>query len=363
MNATTQGLPPGPPPPPPPEPRRLVRVREGRVFGGVCSGLGRYFNIDPAIFRIAVLVASFFGGAGFLAYLVAWALVPAEGTDLDAPPARGRWIIVLLVALVFGLPFLAVVAFTVGGILVPVALLAGAGVLVWWIVSGDGPTGTPGEVAKRAFFGIIVIAFCAVFAFGGAWAAAAGGETFVAIAVIAAGVAVLVGAFVRPVRWLILPAVTVALSAGVVAAAGVDLDGGVGDRDYRPTSTADLQERYELGVGELTLDLSRLRFPPGDHTVTVDVGVGQARVIMPDSRVCAGLTGTVGIGEARLYQHSNSGVNVDFRELPDARPATPRVVIDGDVGVGELRVQGNGVGGGPWDNNRRCTAESQRASR
>ena len=33
-------------------PRRLLRSREDRVIGGVCGGLGRYFNIDPVLFRI-----------------------------------------------------------------------------------------------------------------------------------------------------------------------------------------------------------------------------------------------------------------------------------------------------------------------
>ena len=31
------------------QPKRLVRTREDRVIGGVCGGLGRYFNVDPTI--------------------------------------------------------------------------------------------------------------------------------------------------------------------------------------------------------------------------------------------------------------------------------------------------------------------------
>ncbi len=34
-------------------PRRFVRPRRGRLIGGVCSGLGSYFNVDPILFRIA----------------------------------------------------------------------------------------------------------------------------------------------------------------------------------------------------------------------------------------------------------------------------------------------------------------------
>ena len=63
---------------PPQEPRRLVRVREGRVIGGVATGLGRYFNLDPIIFRIGAIVLVLVGGAGLLAYLAAWLLIPDE---------------------------------------------------------------------------------------------------------------------------------------------------------------------------------------------------------------------------------------------------------------------------------------------
>ena len=35
-----------------PAPRKLVRAQEGRVLGGVCAGLGRYFNVDPILFRV-----------------------------------------------------------------------------------------------------------------------------------------------------------------------------------------------------------------------------------------------------------------------------------------------------------------------
>jgi len=32
---------------------RLVRSRRGRLIGGVCSGLGAHFGVDPILFRIA----------------------------------------------------------------------------------------------------------------------------------------------------------------------------------------------------------------------------------------------------------------------------------------------------------------------
>lgn len=58
----------------------LVRKRQGRMIAGVCAGLADYLGTDVTLIRvIAVALALFTGGAGILAYLVAWALIPEEG--------------------------------------------------------------------------------------------------------------------------------------------------------------------------------------------------------------------------------------------------------------------------------------------
>lgn len=65
--------------------RRWVRSRTDRVLGGVAAGLADYLNADPALVRIAwALLAIVTGGAGFLAYIVAWIVVPEAP---DAPYA------------------------------------------------------------------------------------------------------------------------------------------------------------------------------------------------------------------------------------------------------------------------------------
>ena len=282
---TTQEL-----PPEPPQPRRLYRARDGRVIGGVCAGLGRYFDVDPIIFRIGAVVLAFVGGAGLLAYLAALLLIPAEdsqGDEAGTPAGRNRWLVIagVIVLLCITWPFLLGGGLLLAGLVVPVAILVAAGVLVWWFVSGEGPAGDAGDVAKRAALGIGVLLVCGLISIGGAWAAAAGGETIVAIVVIGAAVAILAGAFIRPVRWLVLPALALALSAGTVSAAGIDLDGGVGERDYRPASVLDLRDKYQLGMGQLVIDLRRTDLPPGDVPLEVDMGIGDARVIVPRRRV------------------------------------------------------------------------------
>lgn len=329
-----------------PQPRRLLRSRSDRVIGGVCGGLGRYFNVDPIIFRIGAVVLAFIGGAGLLAYLAALLLIPSEDSPAaaDAPAGRNRWLLIagVIVLLLVTWPFLLGGGLLLAGILVPLALLVAAGVLVWWFVSGEGPGDDAGDIAKRAALGIGILALCGLIAIAGAWAAAAGGETVVAITVIAAGVAILVGAFVRPVRWLVLPAVTLAVSAGAVAAAGIDLDGGVGERDYRPASAADMRDTYQLGMGELVLDLRQTELPAGDVPVGIDLGIGEARLIVPDD-VCVATDAEVGIGEARTFDRHNEGVDVDVEDLPDASPDTTRLVVNADVGVGSLRIGHSGA--------------------
>jgi phage shock protein C len=60
------------------EPKRLYRSKNDRVLGGVCGGLGNFFTIDPVLVRVLWAISFFVGGVGFLAYLVAWIIIPEE---------------------------------------------------------------------------------------------------------------------------------------------------------------------------------------------------------------------------------------------------------------------------------------------
>jgi phage shock protein PspC (stress-responsive transcriptional regulator) len=331
------------------EGRRIKRSRQDRVIGGVCGGLGRYFNTDPIFFRIGAIALTFLGGAGVLLYLAALLLMPAEDTGA-APLAaggegrnRGLVIAGVVVILLLAWPFLLGGGVLFAGLLIPLAILVGAGVLVWWLVSGEGPSGEPKDIARRAALGIAVLIACAIVALGGAFAAAAGPDWLVALLVIAAGAAIVAGAFLRPVRWLVLPAIALALAAGTVSAAGFDLDGGVGDRDYRPASATDLEDRYELGMGDLVIDLRDTDLPSGDVPLQLDVGMGQARVLVPED-VCVATSADVGMGNVSLFGRDHGGIDVDFEDEPDADADSTRLMLRADVGLGELRVSHNDFG-------------------
>ncbi|MQY16351.1 hypothetical protein SRB5_65490 [Streptomyces sp. RB5] len=60
---------------------RLTRSRATKMIGGVCDGLGRYYGIDPIVFRVVFGVLAATGGLGLVAYGMAWLLIPAEGED------------------------------------------------------------------------------------------------------------------------------------------------------------------------------------------------------------------------------------------------------------------------------------------
>lgn len=59
--------------------KRLLRIRQGRLIAGVCTGLATYFGVDVNLVRLAFGVFTVFYGLGFFAYLVAWAIIPEEG--------------------------------------------------------------------------------------------------------------------------------------------------------------------------------------------------------------------------------------------------------------------------------------------
>ncbi|WP_088186793.1 PspC domain-containing protein [Desulfosporosinus sp. FKA] len=58
--------------------RRLYRSSQDRQLGGVCGGIAEYLDLDPSLVRIGALLLLLVGGTGFLAYLVAWFIIPSD---------------------------------------------------------------------------------------------------------------------------------------------------------------------------------------------------------------------------------------------------------------------------------------------
>lgn len=70
------------------EVRRVRRSRQDRVIGGVCGGLAQYLGVDPVLLRIAAVALALSGGAGVVAYIVAWILIPEATGPEPAPSER-----------------------------------------------------------------------------------------------------------------------------------------------------------------------------------------------------------------------------------------------------------------------------------
>ena len=200
MDTTTQTTTPDP------APKRLERVKDGRMLTGVAAGIGRYLDIDANLVRIGFVVLTFVGGSGILAYLAAAVLLPGEGGE----PAIIKSL---------RLPW-----------------RSGAG---------------------RAALGaaLLVVAAALVLASTDAvhWDVAA------AIAILGLGVVLIAAAFAGGARWLIIPGLLLAGVVGFLKAADVHLKGGWGDRNIAVASTADLHDRYDLAAGQLRLDMRQLR--------------------------------------------------------------------------------------------------------
>ncbi|MFE9848904.1 PspC domain-containing protein [Streptomyces sp. NPDC005576] len=140
MTASPSAAPPGEAPPgaptgaPGPQLRRSPRQK---VVAGVCGGLGRYFDVDPVIFRVVLGVLAVAGGTGLILYGFAWLLLPVDGEEenefrrLLSGRVEGASLVALLFALVGCGLFLSMIGNS--GVLAFAAMLvlAVAGFSVW----------------------------------------------------------------------------------------------------------------------------------------------------------------------------------------------------------------------------------------
>lgn len=68
--------------------KRLERDLGNKVLGGVCSGLGNYFDMDPTFWRVLLFVLFLFGCSGLLIYIILWIAMPAAHYDPNAAAAN-----------------------------------------------------------------------------------------------------------------------------------------------------------------------------------------------------------------------------------------------------------------------------------
>lgn len=343
-------------------PRRLVRTRDGRLIGGVSSGLGSYFGVDPLLFRIGFVVAAFFGGAGLFVYLAFLLLVPEEGaTRAPIRALGGSWAtiagaVILLVGA--GLAIHAIGheisdAGAAAGIGF-VALAAVAAAALAWILrrrTAPEPESPDRRMWRCIAFGTALAALASLLFAAGGYLAGTEGQV-AGWAVVGVGGALVAATLMGGTRWLVVPAVAFALPVTVVTAADADLRGGVGDETHRPGTIAEVRDSYRLGVGRLEVDLRDVRFPAGDTPMRVKVGVGEAVLLVPEE-VCVALESEVGGGYVGVLDREHGGLDEEWsNRAATPPPGTPRLVVEGEVGLGALFVADR-----PFENQRGRTFE------
>jgi len=60
--------------------KKFVRSKD-RKIAGVCAGIAEYLSIDPVIVRAIFLCLLFFGGSGFIIYLILLVIMPDQDTN------------------------------------------------------------------------------------------------------------------------------------------------------------------------------------------------------------------------------------------------------------------------------------------
>ncbi|MDQ3066813.1 MAG: PspC domain-containing protein [Actinomycetota bacterium] len=344
-------------------PRRLVRVDEGRWLAGVCAGLGRYFDVNPLVYRIAFTALALAGGTGLLLYAAAWLVMPSETSDESIAVEalrrhRDRPWLLLGVGL---LSFFAILALSEArfwpgnGNIWLAATLAGAAI-VWWHVGNrsDRPRSerpatpvapaAPREPRRPAFVAPVLGALLVVAGLLGLLAVLDIYDADVAAA-LAAGV-VIVGAAIafgastgRRVGGLVVLGLVLLASFGVAAVTPISFSDGIGEKLERPVDASELEDSYELSLGELAVDLSDVELPFGTTEVDVKLGVGEIILTVPEG-VALEIDARAAVGEVDVLGTHDEGAAAHERVMVAGPTAlAPVLRIDADVSFGAVEVR------------------------
>jgi len=390
MTTTEFGGTPPPPPLPPtsgPAPHRLLRrSRDDRIAAGVAGGLGEYFGVDPVLFRVLIATSAFFAGAGVLAYLIAWAAIPEQGT-VNAPidrfinGLRRRRVPVWLVAIAAGL-FLWIVAFSwwAPGHFFPVIALVIVLVIVFGRRGrsrGAQPSAPPpppdatavSDTTRPSWVGetrqwmseatlagrerrrrswpvriatvVSLVVAIAVLASVDAATGIAIPTYFWAIFGISLG-GLLVGLVMRRTPWSMLILVIPSI-AGLIAFAptSASLHDGSGSRSWTPATASDIKAQYHLAFGQGELDLTHVAPLTSAQTVDIRLAAGQVKILVPPT-LNATVHANLHLGEVQVdgddCGHSSCGWGVTRTVLPPAGATGAPLTINVDVADGNITV-------------------------
>ena len=336
------------------EARRLARPRDGRWLGGVAAGLGAYFDLNPAIYRVAFAALSLAGGTGILLYLAAWLVIPEEGEEDSVAaavlkrerdrPARAIGLALIAFA---GILVLGEASFWPDpGNVWLAAALAGAA-LVWWQVGGHGATAagrgeTSPAVRRASLFPVaagallVAVGVIALLDAGGVWSVdwrfVLGGMVVALGAIVAAGAATN-----RSVGGVIGIGLLLVAALALTLAVRVPLFAGFGDRVEHPASVAALDSTYKFGIGDFNVNLADVPFGAGETHVRTTLGIGDLTVHVPTD-VAVDVDGRASGGQVVIFGHVDDGTSVHSRVRESGSTPGRILVLDARVGFGRLTV-------------------------
>jgi len=166
-----------------------------------------------------------------------------------------------------------------------------------------------------------------------------------AMGVVALGL--LVGAWIGRAYWLIIIGLLIAPVLFFSSLLPSIADWSAGDPRYMPISADEVSESYDLGAGQMTIDLTQLSAEELSEVGEIEaaVSLGQLIVRLP-SNVGATVHAEVGVGEVTggeiygsvlvdVYQYS--GVNVD--QIFTVGPPPSDLLLNLEVGAGEISIE------------------------
>jgi len=69
---------------------RMYRDAEHRIIGGVCAGMGAFWNIEPWLVRTIFIIITMMGGLGILVYLILYIVLPEAKTTAQKIEMKGE---------------------------------------------------------------------------------------------------------------------------------------------------------------------------------------------------------------------------------------------------------------------------------
>lgn len=118
--------------------KKIYRSRDERVIFGVCGGLGKYFGIDPLLFRILFISFLLINGSGIIIYLILFLVLPleiaGEKNEIKKYPANQRLDALGWILLVVGVLYLMIKFFgsdhNFGSLFAILLIFSGVGLLL-----------------------------------------------------------------------------------------------------------------------------------------------------------------------------------------------------------------------------------------